>query len=443
MINIKLLQLVYLMIILFITNSISQAQDIQSNVSTPKGNPVIAYITEEASDENREYFDDHFATAYPHAVQLSTYGTNYSSTRRFNCHGYAWYMTGVGGNHSLVNPRWIGYYAVNTDEAIYMSDGSYVQVENEMHPCKISWSSGDHSAISTTSTKYISKWNEWPLMEHDWDDTPFGTNNLKYYVSTNINGSTSVLCNNLTRSFFTTNIPDASYDWSVGDGLTLNNDGEYNTTVTANGSFSGNSWIKVEITSPLVGNSNNVKTSNKKTFWVGLKTSIVGNNYVSYLCSGNWYANSSCANNYDWYLKKEGWGGYVSIQNSSSNQLTLNSVISKSKKPVPLPSEETIFHLFVRASNGSGNYCQSTLKRIVAKGNVDLVVGNGGGLPPFELKISPNPANNIITVNIDNQAEKTNPNIEYTVRLLDKYQKTIYQRNIKNSQTTPKNIKVL
>ena len=46
------------------------------------------------------------------------------------------------------------------------------------------------------------------------------------------------------------------------------------------------------------------------------------------------------------YLKKEGWGGYVSVQNSYSNQLTLNSVLSKSKKVAPLPGEETIFHLF-------------------------------------------------------------------------------------------------
>lgn len=106
-------------------------------------------------------------------------------------------------------------------------------------------------------------------------------------------------------------------------------------------------------------------------------------------------------------MKKENWGGYVSVQNSYSNQLTLNSVLSRSRRPAPLPGEETIYYLFVRASNGSGGYYQSPPKRIVAEGNVDLVVGHGhGGGGPFELKISPNPSTLETMITIKNNSNQ-------------------------------------
>ncbi len=250
----------------------------QANVSTPKGSNVVAYKPEEMSSSDRAYWDNYYANAYPNASQINTYGP-YSSSMRFNCHGYAWYMVESGSG--LNTPRWIGYYST-TAEDIYMSDGSYVQVKNEMYPGKVSWGSGDHSAITTSqSGVFKSKWNKYPLFEHDWDDTPYGTNNLKYYVSTNINGSSSVLCNNSTRTFTTTNIPGASYSWSVGNGLTLNSNGNYSTSVTANSYYSGSSWIIDTITSPLSGNNNDVKISKKKTFWVGKpQVYTLGNNLV-------------------------------------------------------------------------------------------------------------------------------------------------------------------
>ena len=71
---------------LFTINSF--AQDYQSNVCTPKGTTVIAYITSENSDYWRNYYDIYFASAYPNAIQIETYN-GFSSTRRFNCHGYA------------------------------------------------------------------------------------------------------------------------------------------------------------------------------------------------------------------------------------------------------------------------------------------------------------------------------------------------------------------
>jgi len=168
----------YFIITIFLFSNRLFAQT-QSNVNTPIGNPVTAYITPEMSDADRKAWDKYYEWAYPNATQLDTYG-NRSSSGRFNCHGYAWYMMSNEGS-GLNDPRWIGYY-YTTDEDIYMTDGSYKEVPNEVSPGKVSWASGDHSAITTsTPGKYRSKWNKYPLMEHQWDDTPFGTTNLKYY----------------------------------------------------------------------------------------------------------------------------------------------------------------------------------------------------------------------------------------------------------------------
>lgn len=190
------------------------------------------------------------------------FGDPYSSTRRFNCHGYAWNMVEGGPI------RWIGYYPYNTDEHIYWEDGSYIEVCNEMYPGKVSWASGDHTAITTpTPGRWISKWNEWPLMEHDWNDTPFGTSNLKYYVPTSIAGSTSGLCSG-TRTFSVANISGATYTWSVNGSVLsiVSGQGTHQLTVQRNGSNSGLGWVEVEISTPC---SSLPATSKRVQFDVG------------------------------------------------------------------------------------------------------------------------------------------------------------------------------
>ena len=147
----------------------SFAQDIRNDVQTPLRSNVVAYETVEfLSLSERRAADRFYNTIYPNAIKIPTYGY-YSATRRFEGDG-------------LDYPRWIGYETGNTDEAIYWEDGSYIEVPNEVYLGKVSWASGDHSAITTPIPgRYISKWAYFPLYEHEWDDSPFGTTNLKYY----------------------------------------------------------------------------------------------------------------------------------------------------------------------------------------------------------------------------------------------------------------------
>ena len=112
------------------------APDIQSNILTPLGHTVNAWITEEDTSSIRAATDNYYSQTRPNAIQIDTYD-GYSSTRRFNCHGYAWYMSQKSS--VLTNPRWIGYYSGNTDEHIYWNDGSYVEVTGETYPGMVSW----------------------------------------------------------------------------------------------------------------------------------------------------------------------------------------------------------------------------------------------------------------------------------------------------------------
>lgn len=223
----------------FTTAMISSfAQDTRSDVFTPKGSNVQAWIRTENTNSWRSYYDSYFATA--NRTYVYYFGGSYSSSRRFNCHGYAWHMSEGG------NPRWIGY-TQTSDEDIYMSDGSYVQVCSETYPGKVSWADGDHSALTTSSPGVVlSKWNEYPLMYHNINDNPFGSS-YKYYVSTAINGSLSPLCLGNSRTFSVQNIAGATYTWTYSSNLSGSSSGNQ-VTVTANSSAAG--WVQVQISTP-------------------------------------------------------------------------------------------------------------------------------------------------------------------------------------------------
>jgi hypothetical protein len=208
-----------------------------SYIGTPKGSAVTAYIVPEMSNADRAYWDSYFAS--PNRTQFVT-SNGYSSSQTFNCHGYAWSIAEGG------QTRWIGYY-VQTDEDVYMTDGSYIQVCSETYPGKVSWGSGDHTAITTpTPGRFKSKWNKYPLMEHNWNDTPYGTANLKYYVATKISASNSFICGNTTYSvpYFA----GGTYTWTKSSNISLNTTSGNSVVATAN--WNGPGWVEVVITSP-------------------------------------------------------------------------------------------------------------------------------------------------------------------------------------------------
>ncbi|MDR3338687.1 MAG: T9SS type A sorting domain-containing protein [Candidatus Symbiothrix sp.] len=201
------------------------------DICTPLGNPVVTYLMCESSTSTRAGLDATYAQTYPNAEQIPTYD-GYSATRKFNCHGYAWLRVEQGID------RWIGYN-YTTDEDIYMTDGSYTQVSQATYPGKVSWASGDHSAVTTNQQGiFISKWNEYPLMRHAWNYSPYGTTNLKYYVrSADVSISGPSHACTAGTVFSLENLPSgATVQWSVsGTAFTLSNQTNTSVRVTKTG----------------------------------------------------------------------------------------------------------------------------------------------------------------------------------------------------------------
>ncbi|BAR51284.1 hypothetical protein TFKS16_1003 [Tannerella forsythia KS16] len=200
----------------------------------------------ESSIEKRKSLDQYYAQRYPNAVQIKTYDLC-SSTRKFNCHGYAWLRVeqnidrwiGTGWSDDVVDP-----------EKIYISDSSYTEVSQETYPRKVFWASGDHTAITTEQQGiFISKWNEWPLMKHAWNYSPFGSNNLKYYQkaspSPSISGPSSV-CDQAT--YTVENLPQgATVQWSVSNNNVTLTSGQGTHTATFTKFRNGMEIINAEI----------------------------------------------------------------------------------------------------------------------------------------------------------------------------------------------------
>ena len=217
---------------LVISFSIKGQCDIRMyDIYTPKGSPVVTFLMCESSIEKRKSLDQYYAQRYPNAVQIKTYDLC-SSTRKFNCHGYAWLRVeqnidrwiGTGWSDDVVDP-----------ENISISDSSYTEVSQETYPGKVFWASGDHTAITTEQQGiFISKWNEWPLMKHAWNYSPFGSNNLKYYQkaspSPSISGPSSV-CDQAT--YTVENLPQgATVQWSVSNNNVTLTSGQGTHTAT-------------------------------------------------------------------------------------------------------------------------------------------------------------------------------------------------------------------
>ena len=256
-------------IIGFILFTIYSFADYREDVTTPKGTNIIAYVTTESSPSTRAFFDASYASSYPNAIQIATFD-GYSSSRQFNCHGYAWYMSEQSS--SLSSPRWIGYSAGNTDEHPYWTDGSFIEVSAETYPGKVSWASGDHSAITTDQPGwFISKWNEYPLMKHRWNDSPFGSTNLKYYVdnvtTTAIQG-VNAFC---TSQDYNLNYLPTGYtvNWTtissyVAVSLSTPNSASTNVSLTGGTTPGSKVILKATITSP-----NNNTYTKQRTIQVG------------------------------------------------------------------------------------------------------------------------------------------------------------------------------
>jgi hypothetical protein len=134
-------KIIFLIMLMPLSQLVSASDSIVYDICTPFGSPVESMILDESSISVRQYRDTYWSLTYPNAQMLTTY-TNPSSTRTYNCHGYAW-LTSEQGIF-----RWIGNDTLCTDEDIYWTDGSYTEIASPVYPCKVSYAADDHSAVN-------------------------------------------------------------------------------------------------------------------------------------------------------------------------------------------------------------------------------------------------------------------------------------------------------
>ncbi len=236
-----------IILLLLICVNVVRAQDTRADVWTPRMNRVVAYIMQESSYSVRIASDEYWQSRYPDAVMVTNiFGI--SSTRTYNCHGFAWHVSEGGEN------RWIGKTSF-FDEDIYMEDSSYMMVAHEPFPGKISWGltnqlmthETNHSGITTSrSGWYMSKWGEGPLMVHQRDDTPYDNTYLRFYIKYPQITGTSTFCSGSSATFSISNFPNNStITWTPGPNLTKTGTSGNTATFSANGS--GSSWIDATI----------------------------------------------------------------------------------------------------------------------------------------------------------------------------------------------------
>ena len=88
------------LLFVLINNSFSQELKWEK---TPWGSDVRTYINPEADAEYRAAGDEYYEDDYPDVTYLYPYPP-YSSTDRFNCHGWAWYMSEAAGGSGYSDP---------------------------------------------------------------------------------------------------------------------------------------------------------------------------------------------------------------------------------------------------------------------------------------------------------------------------------------------------
>ncbi|MCL1943633.1 MAG: T9SS type A sorting domain-containing protein [Candidatus Azobacteroides sp.] len=197
---------------------------------------------------------------------------------KYNCHAYAWHVSEGG------DKVWIGLNTV-TSEDIYWTDGSYMEVSENI-ATKVSYhQNGNHSAIRLNSTWYQSKWGASALVKHHPNDVPSiyqPSMAKKYYIRQTLTPTLSgsaTLCLNSSATYTINNFPtNATVTWSQSSNLQqVSGSG---ASKVYKGIANGAGWIQATVNGTVL----------KQDIWVGVPPTnipvrIIGKN-SDYISSG-------------------------------------------------------------------------------------------------------------------------------------------------------------
>ncbi len=386
----------FIIFALTIIFNFAYSQDYRADVCTPKCSNVVAWVIGDALTASlKSYNDNYYENAYPNIDIINTNG-GYSTTKKFNCHGYAWHVSDGGSN------RWIGYYIGNTDEYIYWNDGGYTEVGYEPYPGKVSYALSDHSAITTYQAGwFISKWGDKVLARHRWNDCPYPSAVLKYYkLNFSITGS-SLLCNN-----------DEVYSLSQNPCL----GGNYSWNTNANLSISGSSTGLSATISPESDGEGEIGFS----FSSGCGTSFTLSPYEVWVGPPPTPSITSGPTTLDlystgvyWANKKGDWRFNIPTLLATPHSSGINTKYWEIESK---GMEGTVWVRIDVSNNCGSSYALKT---------VYIVDGSGGGDPPARMiQIYPNPAKDFVNILVSDEVIG-----EIKEKKAEKYELKLYDKN--------------
>jgi hypothetical protein len=410
--------------------SFTQTYSPVTNVKTPNNSTVQDTYTLTSTDVSYSPSQiaalaaDYYAN-YNEAVVLE------APSFKYNCHGYAWLVTEGG------NKVWIGRYDITTED-IYWTDGSYIEVPENI-ATKVSYhQDGNHSAIRLSSNWYQSKWG-WAgaLVKHHPDRVPsiYQTwKAKKYYIRKPSITGPATACPGSSVTLTISNLPaGATVNWSAPN--TFSVESSSNTSVTcAVPSLPPNAGYI--ISASIFAGSSHVTTLTHSLNVRGGKVVVSGSDYVGYLKTETYTANifSTCNQPVTVEWKLDG----------SPIETGRNIIIKSVAKPVPVKNMEGIasdtgerqtsrqvqgttnyteYMLVAALKNSSGTVIATSYRNIAVYGypsiisierslhdNLDNVKNSSGK----DINVYPNPAGDYLNISINGKSASD-------IRLYDAY----------------------
>ena len=147
-----------------------------TTIYTPRGIAISAkfFTGDDYTFYEADSLDNDYLADYPDATLIG------SSSKKYNCHGYAWHRI-EGGIDVWMNGLFdTTYYGYGLFPYIDGVKPSYIEVMTEQEATKIGYEipnqtdSFSHSALPTNSLDtVISKWDKGPIMKHHFADCPY------------------------------------------------------------------------------------------------------------------------------------------------------------------------------------------------------------------------------------------------------------------------------
>jgi len=205
---------------------------------TPRGTPITAKIINEEW-YNIELANHFYVNTIYHRAELIS-----DATMKYNCHSYALHRT-EGNWYDIV---WID------DPTAYYTDNSYIKVNSNYSASNLKviyfdrYGEISHTAIKENNQSLlVSKWGDYGLYMHSETNCPYSdmqNPDNEYYVSTKMDGSTSVTKGQYYY-YSVENISGGTYSWTVSNHFQIVSNNGYMIKVKA--LSSGRGWVNVLI----------------------------------------------------------------------------------------------------------------------------------------------------------------------------------------------------